>query len=69
MPACSKVTVADGDFRGILLAYGTLLLVLAVYKARAVWKESAGLKGLEMVKVLIRDQAVYFLAWVDMSHL
>jgi len=46
----------------IPLAYGTLLTVLALYKARQFWKESAGFKGLNLVKILIRDQAFYFLA-------
>jgi len=46
----------------IPLAYGSLLLALAFYKAAAIWKESAGLKGVSLIKVLIRDQAFYFLA-------
>ena len=45
--------------RTIPLAYGTLLLVLAVYKARELWKLD-GLTGSRLVLVLIRDQVLYY---------
>lgn len=48
--------------RVILMVYGILLLVLALYKAREIWKESMGLEGLQLIQVLIRDQALYFSA-------
>lgn len=44
------------------MVYGSILLVLAFYEAAAMWKESSGLVGLNLLKVLIRDQAIYFLA-------
>ncbi|THH05848.1 hypothetical protein EW145_g4505 [Phellinidium pouzarii] len=46
---------------GISLGYGIILMVLALYKAAVLWKESAGFSGLGLVKVLIQDQAIYFL--------
>ena len=48
--------------RVILMVYGILLLVLALYKAREIWKESMGFEGLQLIQVLIRDQALYFSA-------
>ncbi|PAV14983.1 hypothetical protein PNOK_0953600 [Pyrrhoderma noxium] len=36
------------------------LMVLAIYKSADYWKMSSGFKGLKLVEVLIRDQAVYF---------
>lgn len=39
-------------------------MLLALYKAAAIWKENSGLTNLRLVKVLIRDQALYFLAYV-----
>lgn len=44
-------------------------MTLALYQARIIWKETAGLKGLELMKVLIRDQALYFLAYVLVPYL
>ncbi|KAI5114804.1 hypothetical protein M0805_000731 [Coniferiporia weirii] len=37
-----------------------ILLVLALYKAASLWRESAGFKGVSLVKVLVLDQAFYF---------
>lgn len=48
--------------RAAMMIYGSILLVLAFYEAAAMWKESSGLVGLNLLKVLIRDQAIYFLA-------
>ncbi|KAL5524826.1 hypothetical protein ACEPAF_9972 [Sanghuangporus sanghuang] len=45
----------------IPMAYGTILMILALYKAAEYWKMSAGFKGFVLVKVLIRDQALYFM--------
>ncbi|EJC99480.1 uncharacterized protein FOMMEDRAFT_160538 [Fomitiporia mediterranea MF3/22] len=45
----------------IPMVYGLILMLLAVYRAAEFWKMEAGLKGLELVKVLIRDQMIYFL--------
>ena len=43
------------------LSFGAVLLVLALYKAKEYWTMSSGLKGMELVKVLIIDQFLYFL--------
>ncbi|KAL5524863.1 hypothetical protein ACEPAF_10009 [Sanghuangporus sanghuang] len=45
----------------IPMAYGAVLMVLALYKAAEYWKISAGFKGFMLVKVLIRDQISYFM--------
>lgn len=42
------------------MTYGVILMALAVYKAAEFWKLSSGFKGLNLVKVLIADQVVYF---------
>lgn len=36
-------------------------MVLAIYKATEYWKVSAGFKGFILVRILIRDQVVYFM--------
>ena len=41
------------------LAYGALLLVLALYKGREFWKLN-GVNGSRLVFVLVRDQAIYY---------
>lgn len=46
------------------MAYELLLLVLAVFKARIIWKETVGLRGFNLVGILIRDQVIYYLAYV-----
>lgn len=43
-----------------MLAFETLLMILVFYKAAVMWKENAGLAGFSLIKVLVRDQAVYF---------
>lgn len=45
-----------------MLAFETLLMILVFYKAAVMWKENAGLAGFSLIKVLVRDQAVYFVA-------
>ena len=37
-------------------------MALALYKAAEYWRMSAGFKGFTLVKVLIYDQILYFLA-------
>ena len=49
--------------RTIPLAYGALLLVLALSKAREHWKLN-GFSGSRLVLVLIRDQAFYYAMYV-----
>lgn len=39
-------------------------MILALYKAALLWKESSGLGGLDLVKILVRDQLMYFAAYV-----
>lgn len=36
-------------------------MFLALYKAAEFWRMSAGFKGFNLVKVLIKDQAIYFM--------
>lgn len=58
--------VDGADFhktRAVFLSNGTLLLILALYKARIIWAENNGFKGLRLVKVLILDQAIYYAAY------
>ena len=43
------------------MSYGAILMVLALYKAAEYWKISTGFKGFALVRILIRDQALYFL--------
>ena len=52
--------ICSTEIRIIPMAYEGILMVLALYKAAEYWKMSAGLKGFTLVKVLIRDQALYF---------
>ena len=47
-------------YRVVPIAYGTLLLGLALYKAAEYWKASSGFKGFKLVKVLVLDQLLYF---------
>lgn len=49
-------------FRCITFFNGILLLCFAIHRVIIIRKESAGLSGLGLVKILLRDQAIYFLA-------
>ncbi|KAI5119379.1 hypothetical protein M0805_001054 [Coniferiporia weirii] len=42
------------------LVYGSILMILAIYKASKFWRLSAGFSNFSVVKILIEDQAVYF---------
>lgn len=42
------------------MVYGIILMALALFKAAEFWRMSAGFKGFNLVKVLIEDQAIYF---------
>ncbi|KAI5119213.1 hypothetical protein M0805_007724 [Coniferiporia weirii] len=42
------------------LVFELILMVLALYKAAHFWRESGGFGGANLVKVLIQDQALYF---------
>ena len=46
------------------MIFGLLLMVLAIYKAAEYWKMSSGFEGFELVKVIIKDQVLYFMAYV-----
>ena len=46
--------------RTIPMTYSVFLMVIALYKAAKIWKEVAGTKGTELIKVLLLDQAIYF---------
>ncbi|KAH8112184.1 hypothetical protein DFH11DRAFT_1858210 [Phellopilus nigrolimitatus] len=43
------------------LLYGIILMVLALYKAAEHWRETAGFSQFTLGKVLIQDQAIYFI--------
>lgn len=51
-------------YRSIPMVYGVILTALAIYKAADFWRLSSGFKGLNLVKVLVVDQAIYFVLWV-----
>ena len=46
------------------MVYGLLLMSLAVYKAAALWKTQPGMNTTRLIKVLVRDQVLYFLSCV-----
>ncbi|KAH8109854.1 hypothetical protein DFH11DRAFT_1746854 [Phellopilus nigrolimitatus] len=43
------------------MLYAVILMVLALYKAAEHWRETAGFSQFTLVKVLIQDQAIYFI--------
>ncbi|KAH8109829.1 hypothetical protein DFH11DRAFT_1515146 [Phellopilus nigrolimitatus] len=43
------------------MLYAIILMVLALYKAAEHWRETAGFSQSTLVKVLIQDQAIYFI--------
>ncbi|KAH8109823.1 hypothetical protein DFH11DRAFT_1861012 [Phellopilus nigrolimitatus] len=43
------------------MLYAIILMVLALYKAAQHWRETAGFSQFNLVKVLIQDQAIYFI--------
>ncbi|KAH8109716.1 hypothetical protein DFH11DRAFT_1515250 [Phellopilus nigrolimitatus] len=43
------------------MLYETILMVLALYKAAEHWRETAGFNQFALVKVLVQDQAIYFI--------
>ncbi|KAH8109865.1 hypothetical protein DFH11DRAFT_891001 [Phellopilus nigrolimitatus] len=43
------------------MLYAVILMVLALYKAAEHWRETAGFSHFTLVKVLIQDQAIYFI--------
>lgn len=45
------------------LMYDLILMTLSLYKAVQYWRESPGSTGIDLVKVLIQDQAMYFVLY------
>ncbi|KAH8109217.1 hypothetical protein DFH11DRAFT_964304 [Phellopilus nigrolimitatus] len=43
------------------MLYAIILMILALYKAAEHWRETAGFSQFTLVKVLIQDQAIYFI--------
>ncbi|KAL5514492.1 hypothetical protein ACEPAG_2581 [Sanghuangporus baumii] len=50
----------DTISRILPMGYGLLLMCLALYKAAEYWKMSSGFKGFHLVRILIRDQVLYY---------
>lgn len=50
------------------ILYGLILMLLALSKATTIWKENSGMNKLKLVKILVRDQAVYFSMCVHYAH-
>ena len=42
------------------MIYAVILMILALYKASEYWRLSKKFKGFALIKVLIRDQLLYF---------
>ncbi|KAH8109712.1 hypothetical protein DFH11DRAFT_1547994 [Phellopilus nigrolimitatus] len=50
------------------MLYEIILMVLALYKAAEHWRETAGFSQFTLVKVLIQDQAIYFIIRIRADH-
>ena len=50
--------------RSIPLVYQIILMVFALMGAVTAWRENGGFKGAELIKVLVLDQILYFVAYV-----
>ena len=48
------------------MVFNLVMMVLAIYKAGEYWETSAGFKGFKLVKVVIKDQIIYFVLCVPM---
>lgn len=46
------------------MIFESLLMILALYKSFVIWREHSGIGTSILIKILVRDQAVYFLACV-----
>ncbi|KAH8109857.1 hypothetical protein DFH11DRAFT_1515127 [Phellopilus nigrolimitatus] len=49
------------------MLYGIILMVLALYKAAEHWRETGGFSQFPLLKVLIQDQAIYFIMVIFVS--
>ena len=47
-------------YRAPPLVYDLVFMFLAIYKAVEFWRESPGKSGVDLVKILIQHQALYF---------
>lgn len=65
----SLKTACLESFRAIPSAYECILMIFALKGAMVIWKETEGLTGTELLRVLIIDQALYFLMYVYTSIL
>lgn len=52
-------------FRTCILVSEFVFMLLAIRRAAIIWRETCKINGLNLAKVLIRDQACYFMAWVS----
>ncbi|KAH8112162.1 hypothetical protein DFH11DRAFT_1511888 [Phellopilus nigrolimitatus] len=43
------------------MVYGIILMALALYKGAEFWRETSGFSQFTLVKVLVQDQAIYFI--------
>ena len=50
--------------RSIPMIYEMFLMSLALYKVAAIRKEKPGMNTLELIRIIVRDQTIYFLACV-----
>ena len=46
------------------MIYAFILMCLALYRATSYWNASRGFKGMALLKVVIRDQVLYFILYV-----
>ena len=51
------------------MIYGLLLMSPALYKAASLWRTQSGMTTTRLIKVLVRVQVVYFLAYVCYEEL
>lgn len=48
--------------RVIPSVHGVFLMILAVHKSAKILKEDPGLNTVNIIKIIVRDQVVYFIA-------
>ncbi|KAH8112092.1 hypothetical protein DFH11DRAFT_1609637 [Phellopilus nigrolimitatus] len=68
---CVTVSLAPGVWRTLFwvapVAFELILMVLALRKAAAFWRASAGFRGFGLAKMLVQDQALYFILVISCS--
>ncbi|KAH8109219.1 hypothetical protein DFH11DRAFT_1548514 [Phellopilus nigrolimitatus] len=50
------------------MLYAIILMILALYKAAEHWRETSGFSQFTLVKVLIQDQAIYFIIGLEANY-